>query len=495
MKTKKIVGRITLLLILVAFSGCASSIVAPVPERLPSSAVLQVPTSLLSVPVKINISGLKSLMESRLSAEQEDKGLLWVAGKNLEGYGATVQMGVSRSGPVGLSAENDGKLVWSVPLAINHGIMDYPVTLAYARVSRKLPFEGTMSMRGLTKISLDQKWKIKSTTDVNRTWVERLSKILETPLGSIKVDVSDEAEKQILPKLRDAAKKVDAKMDEMVSMRRVLQTAWTALFKPVKLSDSVERWLVIQPQSISTPRILSSENNLVFTPSIFASIAVKTGVRGDSLALAPLPDNILQSVQPNSSPDEEVNISLPVFLNIEEAKSVLTGRVTGKNYEMSDKTELTVTNIDFFTSGNKVILKIDFKAKRPGLWVLNDMDGQIFMEGTPKYNDGLREITIENFDYDLKTKEYLTRENSWLLDDKFVQSIKEQLRFDLRENIDGAMKAVQNAIVNRELEKGVMLNGSIKQIGSAYLYITNDGFLLQVILQGSASISVTSPDL
>lgn len=497
MKTRKILGRATtLLLIVAAFSGCTSSLVAPAPEKIPASAVLQVPASSLPIPIKINLSRLKSIMESGLSAEQESKGLLWVTGKNLEGYGVTVQVGLNRSGAVGLNVENDGRLNWAVPLAINHGVMDYPVTLAYARVSRKFPFEGTMAMRGMTKIGLDKNWNIVSVTDVNRSWTDKLGTVVETPLGAIKVDVSSEAEKQILPKLKEVAKKVDAKIEGAVNMRQVLQTAWQAAFEPVKLNDSAASYLLIEPQYISEPHTFSSDNNLVFTPFIVASIAVRSDIQNNRVTPTPLPENAPQGQQGSAnSVLEELNISMPVLLKNEKMKAILAQRVSGKTYEMVDKTEVTITDLNVYSSGRKIILKVVFSAKRPGFSLFSSTDGQLYMEGIPKYNESLSEITAENFDYDAKTKAYLEKENGWLLDDKFVRELKSQIRFDLKEDVENAKKSLQGAIVNRELERGVVLNGSIKQVGASYLYVTEEGLLVQMILQGNASLDVTPADV
>lgn len=496
MKTRTILCRATLLLVIAAFSGCTTSLVAPAPEKIPTSSALQVPASSLPIPIKINLSKVKNLIESGLSAEQESKGLLWVTGKNLEGYGVTVQIGLNRSGAVGFNVENDGRLNWTVPLAINHGLIDYPVTLAYARVSRKFPFEGSMAIRSMTKIGLDKNWNIVSSTEVSRSLTDKLGTVVETPLGAIKVDVSNEAEKQVLPKLREVAKKVDTRIEGSVDMRHVLKTAWAGAFKPVKLNDSLGRYLQILPHRISSPHTYSSDNSLVFTPSIVASIAVKSENQNDLITTTPLPENALQESQ--SSADggvDDLNISLPVLLRNEEMKSILIQRLSGKTYEMGDKSELKIVSLSVLSSGNKIVLKVAFNAKKPGFSLFNDAEGQFYMEGTPKFNEGSNEITVDGFGYDQKTKAYFEKENAWLLSDKFVEDLRGQIRFDLKEDVENAKKSLQNAIQSQELEKGVVLNGSIKQVGSSYLHVTDEGLLVQLILQGNASLNVTPAEV
>ena len=100
------------------------------------------------------------------------------------------------------------------------------------------------------------------------------------------------------------------------------------------------------------------------------------------------------------------SFQMRVITDITYPEAERLANLSMKGYVMdAGNKQVKVEGIHLFTQGDKLIVK----TKLSGAF-----NGNIYFKGTPVFNTLKNQIEMQDFDYDLETKNFLHRTASWL---------------------------------------------------------------------------------
>jgi hypothetical protein len=216
---------------------------------------------------------------------------------------------------------------------------------------------------------------------------------------------------------------------------------------------------------------------------IKASINVKgytqtqTGDKPVVAAIKDIPNLTISSDIPTG-----FQIGLIASLPYTEATRFAAAEFVGKTFEFKDgQYKVEVTNIDIYGQNEKLVIKAGLKGS---------INGNIYLKGVPQYDPKTRALVLKNLDYDLDTRSVLVKTANWLLQGRFIKQLEQQFTLPLGGQIEETQKVVGQQLTNRQITKGVTLNGKLNTIEPDQVYLTSSSLMAVVFVKGKLEIKV-----
>lgn len=457
------------------------------PSRLDPITPKEMPASTISVPISVPVSDLRPLVESELPTP-----LLWVTGEDI-GNGLTLQARLVRSGAVGLSG-SQGALNWTIPAAVEDGRVDYnyekriDIVLGSKSVSVRThaDFGGAFNLNGVTSISITPNWGLAASTSAGHQWTEKLYTHLDLKIGKVKVSISGLADKALGPALAKAGKKIDSELESSIDLRAIASEAVAELVEPILIHEDPSVWLTAEPVAAAMGPIRHDGANLVVEPALAVHLRATVGSKPSNIPQPTLPDlqGSVEGVEPG------INIALPAKLPFEAARKVAKDRLVGRVYDVKDSVRLHVKSVDLYGNGGLLVVRLGFTAENVvGEWF--DVRGHVYLTGRPVYDASNQEARVEDFDYDLKTRNLLARAADWLLHDSFVRSIQEGLVFPMSDRIAEATSMMNLALAEIEISEYAQIQANIDSIQPGPIQISPEALSVPLHFAGSAQLLIS----
>jgi len=479
-----------LALLILVCAGCAPLvIVSPEPASEAFSAEPTPAISYLTLPVTVSSASLATELDRRLSDQPGEDGIFFTENARTRIRGAKVQFGVHRSGPASVSAV-DGQLTYRVPLAINSGMYDwYRCVPILGCRSTQGEFGGAGAISGKTDVVINEDWKLVSKTRFGFSWVEG---------PWIDADAHGERERinlhpvidlfagwRLRNLLREYAERVDNTLSKF-DIRAHLEAAWRRIHQPVQLASNPPIWLSVAPVSLGVGPPRSEGNDLQITPTLVATLRGQVGDKPAEIEPVPaLPKNRrnLESGQ--------IEIQLPVLVEYSYLNGIVRNRVVGRTFEFKNGARATIKDAKVSAAGNRLVAQLDFDADRiPGHFV-SAASGTVYLSGRLVLDSGSSRLSVQDFDYELATKEHLHKVADWLVHDTFVQRVQERLVFDLSKAISPVRDRVEKGFAGIELSKGMTLTASVQDWAvDPDPLVGETGISILVRIKGNARVDV-----
>ena len=108
-----------------------------------------------------------------------------------------------------------------------------------------------------------------------------------------------------------------------------------------------------------------------------------------------------------------------------DINAVIAEKLKGKGFDISGH-RLNIKSAEIWGCGPNLVLH---------LRVGGAVRGDLYFEGTPQYKAENQQISIENFEFEVRTEEALVASAEWLLHSKFKEDIQSALSIQLAEHI------------------------------------------------------------
>ena len=452
-----------LLLLSAAFTGCASSpILAPQPTQASPPVELTAPVSYVAVPVTISTAYLAQELSRRLSDQVGEDGIFFRQHARTPIPGARITFGVNRSGPVSIRVV-DRKLVYRVPLALNSAAVDwYGCTGPFGCKSVHGEFGGSGVISGETAIRVTEDWSLVSRTRFRFSWLEEPWVHLETTVDHGRMPLHPLVDLLVRAKIRRLlatyAKRVDSTL-EKIDLRRYLEPAWRRIHSPQRLASDPPIWLSVDGVGAGVGPLQGDNDNLLLTLMVAARLRAHIGKQPvGSDAAPPLPRN---SGFPGRDHSE---IQLPIVIEYAYLNTLLKDRVTGRTFEFKNGAKVTIKDVELFAAGNRVVARVEFDADKIPSRVIPSASGTVYFSGRPTYDKTTNQLTVQDFDFDVQTQEYLHTVAAWLLQDTFVERVRQRLVFDVSRKVDPILAKFEKSFSTYTLARGITLTTRIQEI-------------------------------
>lgn len=473
-------GRAVAALGLSLLAASCQGINPPAPSPEPEAPLPAVQASFMTVPIRLSSAALEAEADARLSAEEGPAGMYWTTGERVSDS-ARIQFGVHRSGPTRIAADGD-RLVLAVPIAINRGRVDWETRGLSKRV-RQLPFGGKGVVTLRIGLAVGPDWHLRASVEPGFRWTERAWVDVKLPVGHVKIDVASRVEPGFARSLASLAARIEAAAAAGDTRGRI-ERAWAALQRPIALAGQPPAALEIEPLSIALGPLTSEGGDLVARPVLVAKLRAHLGAPGPAPPPRPLPANA------GGPGGDGLSLSLRIDAPYAELNALVRDKVVDRTYTVKDGRAITVRGIRLSALGSKLLVRLDFEAEiRPSLF--GTAAGWVYFSGVPRYDDGTRQLRVEEFGYEVGTRNALLRAGDWLLHDRFVQDVGQALVFDLSAKVDPMRRRVLAGIRELTLADGVVLDATVNAVELSDLHVGKDAISLFATVRGAATLSVS----
>jgi hypothetical protein len=479
-----------LLLWSLAVTSCASDpILAPRPTREFHPAPLKAPVSYVAVPVTIRTAILEQELSRRLSDQVGEDGIFFRQHARTPIPGARITFGVHRSGPVSVRVV-DGRLVYRVPLSLNSTAVDwYGCNRPFGCKSAHGEFGGSGIVSGETAIHVAEDWRLVSRTRLRFAWLEEPWVHLKTTVDHGRTPLHPLVDLLVRAKIRRLlatyAKRVDNTL-ERIDLRRFLEPAWRRLHAPLRVAGDPPIWLRVDGAGAGIGPLQGDSGNVLLTPVMVARLRAHVGHQPTGLDTPP-------PLPRNSGPPgrEHSEIQLPIVIEYAYLNALLQDRVTGRTFEFKNGATVTVRDVELFASGGRVVVRVGFEANRIPSRLIPSASGTVYFSGRPAYDKATGQLTVQELDFDVQTQEYLHQAAAWLLQDTFVERVRQRLVFDVSKKVSPLLAKFETSFSTYTLTTGITLISRIHEIAlESDPVVGDDAVTIVAIGRGSTLIHV-----
>jgi hypothetical protein len=271
-------------------------------------------------------------------------------------------------------------------------------------------------------------------------------------------------------------KTIDKQVEESIELKKYVRQAWDLARTPFLMSDEYKTWLVVVP------------TGMVMTPLTVRNRILRTtiGIRGYTQTVTSFEkpeirgNNNLPPLQVVDKIPGEFRVGLISTITYKEASRMARESFIGEKFS-SGKYSVEVTSIDLFGQNENLVIKAGLKGS---------LNGVIYMKGKPHYDPDTKNLSLKSLDYDLETRNVILKTAGWLLQSKFSKMMEKQFVFSMGEQISEAQKTVQSTLTNNTLAKGIVLNGTLKELTPDKVYLTPEHIYSVVFATGQVTLRI-----
>ena len=324
-----------------------------------------------------------------------------------------------------------------------------------------------------SKFSIAPNWEANvQSFPIGYEWIKKPT----VRLAGFDISLAGLVERALNSKQDAILKALDDAVRKNVEIKKYIVQAWNAAMQPYLLSEKYRTWLKITPTELQMTPLISVNNKVKATIGIKAITETVTGAKPAFLPVITVPDLKLVASIPD---DFQVGIMAEIPLS--EATKLTGDTLIGQNFSFKDgKYNVQVTDIDIYGDNEKMVIKSGLKG---------NINGKIYFKGTPAYDPIKKTVYLDNFDYDLQTKNFLVGTANWLFQGVFAKNMKESMTFNIGGQIDEMKKQMQ-ANLNKQVSKGVTLRGNVFDLTPDKVYLTPNSIICVINAKGKLDIKI-----
>lgn len=304
-----------------------------------------------------------------------------------------------------------------------------------------------------------------------RTWPEDPQPIDPCLITFLGYDITDRVVVGMKAEMLKALQGLERQAAEAAVLRLQAEKVWKAAQEPLELAPGIH--LSLNPERIRLAPWRSEGRVLVLTPELQARPVLTLGERPAAGTL-PLPR--LETAAP-VSPGFRVRLDLD--LPFQEATRQLRSQVVGRTFE-TEKGTFSILDASVAGQGGRAILQIQVKGR---------VEGTLNLTGRPVFDEAKGVLRLEELDYTLESRSWITRAGEWLLRSSLRRTLQGQTDWFLERSFE-EVRTQLNQNLNRELLPGVALKGELGALRLGQPRILADRFRVEANLEGRAEVEV-----
>ncbi len=239
---------------------------------------------------------------------------------------------------------------------------------------------------------------------------------------------------------------------------------------PILVSDGVH--LALNPQAVHISPFNGQGDRLNFSIWITGKPKLIAGNFPPVSAL-PLPGLSI------ATPKNGFHIALAEELSFDFVSAKLAGNLEGKTHIIAGK-KVLIEKVRLYGAGESAIMQVKIKGT---------VKGTIYLTGTPSYDNVNKMLYIRDLDYTPETSQALAQVADWLLHSKFRQSLVEQAKWPIGNQIEESKERLQLAL-NRNLSDHVRISGKVLEVRPVAVGMTATSLKAVLIADGTAELNI-----
>lgn len=376
-------------------------------QRIDSDSILPLPVSIVAVPLRYELHYFEQWLNEMIRGKFLDK----VFTVNDERDSLWLQL--ERSGRIRLAIRNQ-KILIDVPVKATG---TYKATILGIGIKNRNAVDAELLLKLEVDARLNEQWKLVTVTSLDTIIWQTDPNIR---IAGINIDLKNRINRIFIQKEDEFLKRLDAVFFKEIDLRKVIGKVWHDLQKPIYLvKRDPYAWLLLQPQTVTGKVLLNDPSALVFDLAIEMTARAKVFEIDSSFERTLLPD--LKLANTSNTFDFVIQGSIPydkTALHIQKLMSETP--ISAKGYSVM------IDSVELFGTSNGLAVCVDFTG---------DMDGRVYVQGTPVYNPETKMLEIEQFDYQLHSESFLVSATMDFLYDQIIDRVSDYLYIDLEDHI------------------------------------------------------------
>ena len=289
-------------------------------------------------------------------------------------------------------------------------------------------------------------------------------------ITALNYDITHKVVAGMKENLIKATQEMEKQMREKALLRPRVEAAWAQAQQPIEIAEGV--FLMLNPEKIRLAPWSSQGKVLTLIPEIQARPALTLGTRPVA-TLKPLPD--LETVPSSFQPGFRVHVDAD--LRFEHATAQLRRQMIGKVFE-TEKGTLQVLDASVRGENGKAVLEVELKGK---------VNGKLILTGRPVYQEATGTIQLQELDYTLESRSWITHFGEWLLRSGLRKNLAEKANWFMDKSLQDLKGQLQQGL-NRPLAQGLSLSGTLSDLKFGQPQVLEDRFRLETYLEGQAQV-------
>lgn len=273
----------------------------------------------------------------------------------------------------------------------------------------------------------------------------------------------------------DIEKSIDSAIEKSMDFKPNVMDALSKICTPFEMSETYKSWLRIVPlEAYSTNAKLKNDSFLI-NMGMKCNMETLIGKKPESKFE---PNKIV--LKAVDKIPEQISANIAAVSNYQEASKLMTANFSGQEFGSGSK-KVKVQNVALWHKNGKLIIALD---------LLGSVNGTIYLNGIPQYNDTTKEIYFDKLDYVLDTKSRLMRTANWLAQGMILRKMEESCRYSIKPNLDEAKQSMMTYLKNYSPMPGVFINGKMEDIKFEKVELTNQAMIAFIKVNGNINVSI-----
>lgn len=331
---------------------------------------------------------------------------------------------------------------------------------------------GAVTVMLTVKFAIDKHWNLVTNSTIERIHWTSAPKISTGHLNIPVETLSNLTIKIMRDKIESSIDKAIAKQ---VNLPKIMTDAWAQIQKPILLDNEYNAWLTINPSAVYSTPISGNGRYMDFTLGMEGILSTTVGTPPTEATKSSLPEyKIAKHIAPNFSLNTDIQISF------EKMSQLAHQLVVGQEFS-SKGMKVRIDSLRLFGQNDKLVVEAH---------VSGSAKGTIYCLGTPIFDKQTQTLRIENFDFELNTRNALLKSANWLLHKQFLSKIEPMLTIPLEKEIATITADANKTLEKYLLLKGIFLNGKINGITFEDIHISPEALYVTGIANGNITISI-----
>ena len=449
-------------LCILGISSCKQVKPTP-PEASTLDTLLKPPLSVINLPVQYRVSAVQDLLNEKIRGTFVKK---WLA---IGDKGDSVYLEVSRQHDIKLSRK-ERTLFYSVPLKISGKVRAKVIGI---KVANETPVEAEINLHLATSLHLNPLWNL-----VPETRIEKIDWIKEPTIkvAFAKVNLRKPIENILESKEAQIIEKADSTVQGMLNTRKVVQKLWMDIQKPIRINKKgVQVWLKAHAESL-TGHLQETEPDLI---SLQFELKTHTQIiyEGDSI---PQSNPILPNFKTNEGESDSLNIYVHSLIRYELINKILNEELVDKPLSAKGFTT-TIKKVNVYGTPTGIAIEVKVRG---------DVDGNIYVKGTPQFDTLTYIFSVQNFDFDIDSESSFIASADWLLHTTILDLLKEKLQVDVKPLASRLPELIMQGIEKGKTGEKIEVNIDTLVVKPQIILTTKDNIQVIAKATGRASLEL-----
>jgi|GEM_PF-5286980 len=395
---------------------------------------------------------------------------------------------VGRLGDISLTGSNN-KIQINVPLHIDL-LAEYVMNACEICPNISVRKSQVLDVKVITTstLSVNADWKLVSRTETSYEWIS-------TPaidLGIVKLPVTMLVNKILKPRMNEISAQIDKYLYSQIDIKTPINIAWKELHRPVTLDPDTKTILNMEPQNIQMSPISISNNIVSLNLGLESYLNISSGID-----VRPSPLKVLPKLITTKAINDACQIAIYGTVSYDLATKLASQFLVNKTFTAEKKYNILVKSIKIYKKpdeANKMAMTLGIKGTVGKGLFKKKVNGLVFLEGTPYYDQIEGSIKIKNLDYSFDTKNALNKAAIWVLKIGFNKYIESYMVYPVKDQIDYAFNTISTRLEKKsKIGDYAEMYGTLNSLQPGTVYVNDGGINAVILAGGKVKIELLKP--